>query len=66
MGTRKLAYSETMHTGLLGGTNKGRARANAKRQIEELGQNDRMIAVLNRISEQLQWITEEMARNRRP
>lgn len=60
-----LGRPKTVGDWLLSG-DKARDRADAERQIAGLNQQDQVIAVLNRIADQLQWITEEMERNRKP
>jgi hypothetical protein len=61
--TRKLGQSERM-VGSLFSTEKGRDRADARRQIEGLSQNDQVIMLLSEINERLAWLCDEMARQR--
>ncbi len=60
--TRKLRQGERAVA--LFSTEKGRDRADARRQIEGLDQSDQVIALLQQINDRLAWICDELVRQR--
>lgn len=59
--SRKLGASERLISGSLSNS-KVRDKVAAQRQIENLGQNDQIIALLRQINDRLGWICDDIHR----